>query len=82
MAMAIVSTPAGIRGFSLVDGESVLIAHDNEQFAQHVIGLLQDATYRTRLGTAARRVALTTIDWRVLGARLIKVVESTFEAAK
>lgn len=82
MAMPIVSTPQGIRGFALVDGCSVLIAQDNEQFAQHVVGLLQSPASRHTLGVAARQVALTTIDWQVLGARLIELVETTFAAVK
>lgn len=77
MGMPIVSTPEGIRGFSLVDGESVLIAHNNEQFAIQIVGLLQDTALRDRLGAAARQVALATIDWQVLGTRLRKLVEAT-----
>jgi polysaccharide biosynthesis protein PslH len=70
MGMAIVSTPAGVRGFPLVDGESVLIAHSDQEFAAQVLRLLGDAEERTRLGTAARQVAEKTIDWAVLGLRL------------
>ena len=76
MGMPTVSTPAGIRGFSLVDGEAVLIAQDNEQFAAHVVALLRDFPRRQRLGAEARKVALATIDWPVLGKRLRAIVES------
>ena len=79
MAMPIVSTPQGVRGFTLVDGESVLITNSNGQFAAQIVSLLKDAATRKRLGSAARQVALTTIDWRVLGKRLVQIVETTQE---
>jgi len=79
MAMPIVSTPQGIRGFSLVDTESVLVAENKEQFAAQAIALLKDPIRRERLGAAAREVALSTIDWPVLGKRLIEVVKSVQE---
>ncbi len=78
MAMPIVSTPAGVRGFPLVDGESVLIAYSNEQFASQVVGLFKDAITRERLSRAARCVAIASIDWQVLGKRLASIVENTF----
>jgi len=78
MGMAIVSTPQGIRGFSLVDGESVLIAHDNEHFATGVIKLLRDRKLCDQMGRAARSVAIATIDWRVLGRRLKVIIEETY----
>jgi len=77
MGMAIVSTPAGVRGFALADGESVLIGRTAVQFAENVILLLQDQEKRSALGAAARQVALATIDWRVLGNRLLKIIEKT-----
>ena len=76
MGMAIVTTPAGIRGFSLADGESVLVARDDERFAALVTRLIRDTPERERLGAAARRAALATIDWAVLGKRLARIVES------
>jgi glycosyltransferase involved in cell wall biosynthesis len=79
MGMAIVSTPQGMRGFSLVNGESVLIAHNEEQFASHVVALLRDQARRRSLGAAAREVALSTIDWPVLGKRLVGIIHSVKE---
>lgn len=82
MGMAIVSTPEGVRGFALVDGESVLIAHDKEQFAAQVFTLLGDADKREQLGTVARQVALSTIDWHMLGDRLTRIVEEIQQSLK
>jgi len=76
MGMAIVSTPEGIRGFSLVDRESVLIAYSDEQFAKQIIYLLLDPVKREQIGFKARTVALDTIDWSMLGQRLQVIVEN------
>ncbi len=78
MAMAIVSTPQGIRGFPLVDGQSVLIANDADEFSAHAVSLLRNPERRTSLGQNARQTAFATIDWNVLGRRLASIVEDTF----
>ena len=77
MGMAIVSTPQGIRGFSLIDRESVLVANNHEQFASLVVKLSRDRNLGERLGQAARKVAVATIDWRVLGQRLNTIIQET-----
>jgi glycosyltransferase involved in cell wall biosynthesis len=74
MAMPIVSTVQGIRGFPLVDGQSVLIAQDDAQFARHVIDLLDNALMRRKLGLAARGVAEKCLCWSQLGQRLEKII--------
>jgi len=78
MAMPIVTTPMGIRGFPLVDGESVAVAQSNEKFAAMVIQLIRDPGRCERLGNAARNVALEHIDWNVLGKKLHGILEETF----
>lgn len=78
MAMPIVSTPQGVRGFDLTYGQSVLIAHNTEQFAAHCVMLLRSPERRAALGAAARDTALATIDWQVLGKRLANIVDDTF----
>ena len=75
MGMAIVSSPEGIRGVPLVDGESVLMARDDDTFGAAVASLLLDPARRKRLGAAARRLALARLDWRVLGRRVVSLVE-------
>ena len=76
MAMPIVSTPQGVRGFKLVDGESVFIAHSNEQFANHVLSLLADPELREKTGAEARKIATSYLDWRILGERLSEIINS------
>lgn len=79
MAMPIVSTPQGVRGFPLVDGQSVLIANDAEEFSAHAVSFLRNPERRTSLGQSARQTALATIDWHVLGKRLVQIIETTQE---
>jgi glycosyltransferase involved in cell wall biosynthesis len=78
MGMPIVSTPQGIRGFSLANGESVLVAHSDAEFAAQIVRLMRDPELRARLGKAAREVALRTIDWAVLGKRLRAIVSQVY----
>lgn len=78
MAMPIVSTPEGVRGFALKHKVSALIADTDTQFVTYVVDLLSTPDMRTQLGEAARQVALQTIDWPVLGARLRRIVEQIF----
>lgn len=80
MGMCIVSTLEGVRGFPLVDGKSVFIGHSNIQFAEHVTRLLRNPVERERAGALAREVALATVDWKVLGKRLINIVKTTGKA--
>jgi polysaccharide biosynthesis protein PslH len=75
MGMCIVSTADGIRGFDLVDNESVVLARNDEEFAVRVVELLGSPLQRKAIGEQARRVALATVDWNVLGTRLRGIVD-------
>ncbi len=77
MGMPIVSTPQGVRGFELLDGQHALIADTDQEFASYCIHLLKSSSKREQLGEAARRKALETIAWPVLGKRLVEIVEDT-----
>jgi len=74
MGMAIVSRPEGIRGYPLVDGESVLVAETPEAFADGCIKLLRDTSLREKLEISARQIAMKTVDWKILGERLRSIV--------
>jgi glycosyltransferase involved in cell wall biosynthesis len=78
MAIPIVSTPQGIRGFPLVEGQSVLIGRTAIELAEKAIVLLRNSEQRKAMGNAARQVALRTIDWRVLGERLRAIVDDVY----
>ena len=82
MEMAIVSTEQGIRGFPLVDGESVLIAKDDKQFANHIITLLKNPELGKSLGFKARHIALTSLDWKVIGRKLVEIIYNVSDESK
>lgn len=77
MGICIVSSPDGVRGFELVDNESVVLAKSDEEFAARVVEFLGNARQRKDIGERARRVALATVDWNVLGSRLRWIVDNT-----
>jgi glycosyl transferase family 1 len=54
---AIVSTPAGIEGTALVDGESVLVRISAHGFAEAIVELLANPEYRASLGCRAEAAA-------------------------
>jgi glycosyltransferase involved in cell wall biosynthesis len=73
---AIVSTPSGVAGLGLADGESVLIAHDAAGFAAAVLRLLDDAALRGRLAAAARRHAEMHYGWDRIAQRQVELWDS------
>ena len=76
MGIPIVSTPEGVRGFSVTDGCEVRIAYSDHQFVNLVIDLLHPPDLRTKMGEAGRLFATSTLDWIVLGRKIQKIVEN------
>jgi glycosyltransferase involved in cell wall biosynthesis len=60
---------------AIVDGESGLIAADEEQFIQFVGDLLRDDVRREAMGVAATKHAAT-FSWETSGARFAELVEA------
>jgi sugar transferase (PEP-CTERM/EpsH1 system associated) len=78
MGKAIVSTTIGAEGLPVRHGEEILLADSPDVFAQRVVGLLEDAAERRRLGNAARVLVETKYSWgsvaKEFAASLEKVV--------
>lgn len=70
IGMPIVSTAGGVRGFKLKHGESVLIAHNWQEFADMVILLLKTPDLRSSIGKNARLIADSTLAWDIIGKKL------------
>jgi sugar transferase (PEP-CTERM/EpsH1 system associated) len=68
MAKAVVSTPIGVEGLPVRDGEHLVLAERPEDFAAAVIGLLQQPDRRRQLGQAARRFVEGSCSWPSAGA--------------
>jgi glycosyltransferase involved in cell wall biosynthesis len=60
---AIVASPTAIHGLSVVAGEHLLVAEDDDEFAEAVIKLLRDPVRRVMLGVAARSWAEENLGW-------------------
>ncbi len=76
MGICVVASSAGVRGFPVVDGETALIARDDEEMVSQLILALTDDEYRERIGAAGRKLAILRLDWSVLGEHLRKIVTS------
>lgn len=59
-----------------VDGKSVIVAYSNEQFASFAVALLTDSVRREAIGKEARKIAEMFLDWKVLGKRLVQIINS------
>jgi glycosyltransferase involved in cell wall biosynthesis len=80
MGKAIVSTSVGAEGLRYRAGEHMLIADDPQKFADSVVTLMENSTLRSKLATAARRLALEEYSWRIIGNHLASAY--AFAAAK
>lgn len=69
MERAMVSTPSGVAGIGLVDGESVCLETTGAGFAAAIVRLLEDPVERRRLAGAARRLAVASYGWDAIARR-------------
>lgn len=70
MGKAVVSTSLGCEGLDAVDGENILIRDTPDAIAEGVAQVLGEAQLRMRLEANARRTALDTYSWKIVGARM------------
>ena len=75
MSKAIVSTSLGSEGIEVEHGRELVIADDPASFSRAVIDLLRDGEQRRRLGLAARSLAQSKHDWRLITPMLESVYE-------
>jgi len=59
-----VTTPVGLEGVDAEDGEEVLVADGEEDFASAVVRLAGDTDLQQRLAVNGRRLAVRLYDWR------------------
>jgi polysaccharide biosynthesis protein PslH len=76
MGRAIVSTTVGAEGLPVTPGEHLIIADNPDRFALAVIRLLRDASQRTGLEQAARRLVVERFDWAAAAAALDSALET------
>jgi glycosyltransferase involved in cell wall biosynthesis len=72
---AVVSTTTGAQGLSVRDGVELRLADSPDDFAQAVIGLLENAEQRQALGAAGMRYVRDNYDWSVIAPHLLRVYD-------
>lgn len=80
MNRAIVTTPVGAEGISARDGIEMEIAATPNEMVQRIVGLLQDPLRREQRAAAARALAESTYDWRVVNRSMLTAVQSVIQA--
>ena len=75
MQKAVVSTSLGAEGLSVVHDKHLLIADDQQSFAQSVVELLQNTERRRTLGNAGRRLVEAEYSWERCGEQLLGVLD-------
>jgi glycosyltransferase involved in cell wall biosynthesis len=63
MGKAVVSTPVGVEGLPVSDGDTVVLAERADGFARAVVDLLKNPDRRQRIEQAARRYVETHCSW-------------------
>lgn len=78
MGKAVVSTRVGCEGIAgLVDGENVVIADSERDFAAAVVRLLKNKRQRERQGSAGRRLVMSRYQWAHVGAEFERIYRET-----
>lgn len=70
-----VSTKIGAEGIQAVSGRHLLLADDPTDFAQAVVGLLENAELRMAISREARKLVEERYDWDVVGERMKRTIE-------
>jgi glycosyltransferase involved in cell wall biosynthesis len=76
MAKPIVSTPAGINGIELSDGDDVLVTPDAASMAAAIDQLFDDAALRQRLSAHARRTVEERFSWDAIARQQLELYRS------
>jgi polysaccharide biosynthesis protein PslH len=78
----VVATPLAVSGLAVEDGEQVLLAETDEEFAECIARLLDDDALRHRLGAAARAWAEANLGWEAVVDRHERLYRGLVERAR
>jgi sugar transferase (PEP-CTERM/EpsH1 system associated) len=74
MSLPCVAAKAAWRGTVVPQGEGILIADDPKEFAEHVVHLLRDGDFRSKMALKARAAAEANYQWEAQLAPLDRVI--------
>jgi polysaccharide biosynthesis protein PslH len=81
MAKAVVSTSIGAEGLPVKNGEHLLLADDPASFAESTLRLLGNASQRTEIGQAARRLVEENYSWDTVSKGFAQVLQNVVQSA-
>ncbi len=76
MATPVVATAKAVSALKVQHGKELLVANTPDDFAQAILHLLRDATWRERLGRQGRCYVEEHHDWNKITAQLEQIYES------
>ena len=79
---AVVASPLAAEGVDARDGEHVILAETDTEFADAAVRLLEDPSARANLGARARGWAEATLDWEQTVAQYERVYRLAFSRAR
>ena len=82
MAKPVVSTSVGAEGLPVKNGEHLLLADDPASFAESTLRLLGNASQRTEVGQAARRLVEENYSWATVSKSFAQVLENVVRRAR
>jgi glycosyltransferase involved in cell wall biosynthesis len=71
LGRCVVSTAEGCEGLGFTDGQELLVADDDAEFARKTLSLLESKERRLSIAATARRAVERTYDWDAIAARLL-----------
>jgi len=74
MGLPCVASSAAARGTAVPDGQGIVAADNPEEFAEHVVRLLQDGAFRAEMSEKARATVEWNYRWETQLANLDRVV--------
>ncbi|MEM2741647.1 MAG: glycosyltransferase family 4 protein [Nitrososphaeria archaeon] len=79
MGKAVVSTPLGVRDLGVTNERNIIVAKNDEEFAEKVVSLLKDENYRKRIGLEARRFVEDNYSWEKQSRTLYMCLKELME---
>jgi polysaccharide biosynthesis protein PslH len=78
----VVTTPTGIQGIPVVNGESVLIGKSSAELAELTVYLLKNPEIARKLGENARKTIIESHSWDMIYRDLDSILEEIFNEAE